>query len=224
MRTDSESAMVRSLEKSFLGCRGSLAVAVPAASFVACVIACAGARYGVQLVPPFAHWLPRAPPCRSLSPRRGTRLSGPSYCYISPASPLSPSFHKSPMARSIEGKFFFPSMDQVKKYRVSGSVGLYRRGPCLGWPSCWPLGSHTRVLPQSLLSGRCLAPTRTPIRRPSRPATTFTVPLAMTALLNFDLGGKDAARTEAVRRFGAGCTVAAGLPEQCPCHLRVHPC
>jgi hypothetical protein len=129
MRTDSDSALVRSLEKSFLTCRGSLAVAVPASSFVACVIACSGARYGVQLVPPsligFHEHHPVAP-----TTQEGDEALGPFLLLYLTSIPLSPALHKSPMARSIEGKFFFPSMDQVNKF-VFWLSGAIQKGALL---------------------------------------------------------------------------------------------
>ena len=201
MRTDSESALVRFLEKSFLGCRCSLAVAVPATSFVACVIACAGARYGVQLVPPSLIGFHEHHPVAPIT-QEGDEALGPFLLLYLTSIPLSPSLHKSPMTRSIEGKFFFPSMDQVKKF-VFWLSGAIQKGAMLGLakllaPRLTHSGS-TSVSPLWSLLGSYEDANQATVAA----CNYVHGAIGNHSLLNFDLGGKDAARTEAVRRFGA---------------------
>ena len=200
MRSDSDSALVRSLEKSFLTCRGSLAVAVPSGSFVACVIACAGARYGVQLVPPSLIGFHEHHPVAPIT-QEGDEALGPFLLLYLTSIPLSPSFHKTPMARSIEGKFFFPSMDQVKKF-VFWLSGAIQKGAMLGLAKLLaPRLTHpgsTSVSPLwSLLASY------EDVNQATVAACNYVHgAIGNHALFNFDLGGKDAARMEAARRFG----------------------
>jgi hypothetical protein len=107
------------------------------------------------------------------------------------------------MARSIEGNCFFPSMDQVKKY-VFWLSGAIQKGALLGLAKLLaPRLAHpgsTSVSPLWSLLG-----SYEDVNQATVAACNYIHgAIGNHALFNFDLGSKDAARMEAVHRFGEG--------------------